>query len=184
MKRGVIVGKVRGMGGGFFCATRPFQRGRPTPLSSDLLFHLLQRTWGGVIGMEDYHLSDGTELSIPSGAYYATGLGYELENHGVAPDIEASRCPMSSKGALCPASCVRRCFVLESHAWIPPSPRATAQVDFGPLDYLQGRDPQLERAIAIIQAELLKRPPSPNFDDTPRYTKPPQRRQGGGAVAP
>ena len=52
------------------------------------------------------------------------------------------------------------------------------------LDYLQGRDPQLERAIAIIQAELLKRPPSPNFDDTPRYTKPRQRRQGGGAVAP
>lgn len=44
------------------------------------------------------------------------------------------------------------------------------QVDFGPLDYLHGRDPQLEKALEIIKEQLQARPPQPDFSQTPYYT--------------
>ena len=42
------------------------------------------------------------------------------------------------------------------------------EVDITPQDYAAGRDPQLERAIAVLMERLEQEPPSrPNFDGRP-----------------
>jgi tricorn protease len=80
------------------------------------------RTWGGLVGMAGApQLMDGGMVSAPaSGVYNPISGEWEVENIGVAPDIEVEQYP----------ALVR-----------------------------QGRDPQLERAIAHILEELQKNPP-------------------------
>jgi tricorn protease len=80
------------------------------------------RTWGGLVGMAGApQLMDGGMVSAPaSGVYNPISGEWEVENIGVAPDIEVEQDP----------ALVR-----------------------------QGRDPQLERAIAHILEELQKNPP-------------------------
>lgn len=53
------------------------------------------RTWGGVVGMTGRHtLGDGTQISVPKNASWFTGgIGWSIENHGVAPDVLVSRTP-------------------------------------------------------------------------------------------
>jgi tricorn protease len=47
------------------------------------------RTWGGVIGYDDYHeLADGTRMTVPRLAFWMNGVGWGVENHGVDPDVE------------------------------------------------------------------------------------------------
>ncbi len=47
------------------------------------------RTWGGVIGIDGrYSLVDGTRVTQPRYAFWFEDLGWEVENHGVDPDIE------------------------------------------------------------------------------------------------
>jgi tricorn protease len=47
------------------------------------------RTWGGVIGFDDYHeLVDGTSITVPRFAVWMSGPGWTVENHGVDPDVE------------------------------------------------------------------------------------------------
>ena len=47
------------------------------------------RTWGGVIGIDDFHeLVDGTRLTVPRYAFWMEGSGWGVENHGVDPDVE------------------------------------------------------------------------------------------------
>jgi tricorn protease len=47
------------------------------------------RTWGGVIGVDSrYQLVDGTAVTQPKYAFWLEGYGWEVENHGVDPDIE------------------------------------------------------------------------------------------------
>ena len=47
------------------------------------------RTWGGVIGIEaPFVLVDGTAMTVPRYAIWLEGFGWELENHGVDPDVE------------------------------------------------------------------------------------------------
>ena len=47
------------------------------------------RTWGGVIGIQSPHwLVDGTGISVPRYALWFDGYGWDLENHGVDPDVE------------------------------------------------------------------------------------------------
>ncbi len=69
-----------------------------------------KRTWGGVIGINPRHrLVDGTVTTQPEGAFWFKDVGWNVENYGTDPDIEA---------------------------------------DIAPQDYVQGVDPQLNRAIA------------------------------------
>jgi tricorn protease len=52
------------------------------------------RTWGGVIGIDmRYSLVDGTGVTQPRYAFWFDGHGWDLENHGVAPDVEVVMSP-------------------------------------------------------------------------------------------
>ncbi|WP_461022844.1 S41 family peptidase [Thalassiella azotivora] len=47
------------------------------------------RTWGGVIGIDmRYALVDGTAVSQPKYAFWFDHAGWDVENHGVDPDVE------------------------------------------------------------------------------------------------
>jgi tricorn protease len=47
------------------------------------------RTWGGVIGYDNEHeLIDGTQITVPRLAFWFEKYGWDVENHGVDPDVE------------------------------------------------------------------------------------------------
>jgi tricorn protease len=53
------------------------------------------RTWGGVVGITGNHrLGDGTHITVPMNAAWFQEYGWEVENQGVAPDIESERTPL------------------------------------------------------------------------------------------
>jgi tricorn protease len=53
------------------------------------------RTWGGVVGVTGRHrLVDGTAITVPTHATWFDAYGWSVENHGIAPDIEAVRSPV------------------------------------------------------------------------------------------
>ena len=52
------------------------------------------RTWGGVIGIDmRYSLVDGTGVTQPRYGTWFDGYGWDLENHGVEPDVEVVMSP-------------------------------------------------------------------------------------------
>ena len=52
------------------------------------------RTWGGVIGIDGrFALVDGTAITQPRYAFWLQGYGWDVENHGVDPDIEVVHTP-------------------------------------------------------------------------------------------
>ncbi|MFC8243467.1 S41 family peptidase [Streptomyces chartreusis] len=52
------------------------------------------RTWGGVIGIDSrYRLVDGTLITQPKYAIWLEGYGWDVENHGVDPDVEVFQRP-------------------------------------------------------------------------------------------
>ncbi len=80
-----------------------------------------KRTWGGLIGIYDYPvLMDGGFFTSPRMAIFSPQGEWEVENVGVAPDIE---------------------------------------VEITPRDVIAGRDPQLEKAVEVVLAELEANPP-------------------------
>jgi tricorn protease len=94
------------------------------------------RTWGGLVGIYDYpQLMDGGSVTAPRVAFYNRSGDWDVENHGVAPDIE---------------------------------------VEITPRDWASGRDPQLEKAVALVMDSLkktplpvAKRPTFPNYHNQP-----------------
>ncbi len=53
-----------------------------------------KRTWGGLVGIGGYPtLIDGGSVTAPHFAFYNTNSQWEVENHGVAPDIEVDLDP-------------------------------------------------------------------------------------------
>ncbi|WCI09850.1 S41 family peptidase [Arthrobacter sp. OVS8] len=50
------------------------------------------RTWGGVVGIDNrFALADGTGVTQPRYAtWFSGGVGWGVENFGVAPDIEVT----------------------------------------------------------------------------------------------
>jgi tricorn protease len=97
------------------------------------------RTWGGLVGVGGYPaLMDGGTITAPHFSIWSLEGRYEVENQGVAPDIE---------------------------------------VEVDPAAWRQGRDVQLERAVAILMAQLARdgeftdpaKPPYPRWaeDNTP-----------------
>ncbi|GAA3206600.1 S41 family peptidase [Actinocorallia longicatena] len=52
------------------------------------------RTWGGVVGIDGWHrLADGSSITVPKYATWFDAYGWDLENHGVDPDIEVVMTP-------------------------------------------------------------------------------------------
>jgi tricorn protease len=93
-----------------------------------------KRTWGGLVGVSGYPaLMDGGAVTSPSFGFFSPSGEWEVENHGVAPDIE---------------------------------------VDMDPKAVAEGRDPQLERAVAVAMEELRKNPPpQPRKPPYPNYNR-------------
>jgi tricorn protease len=91
-----------------------------------------KRTWGGLVGIGGYPpLIDGGGVTAPHMAIWFPNGEWEVENRGVAPDIEVEQDPKAVR---------------------------------------EGRDPQLERAVAVVLQLLQtnptpkpKRPPYPNY---------------------
>jgi tricorn protease len=80
-----------------------------------------KRTWGGLVRASGIPtLMDGGSIRAPNGAVYGLNGEWEVENKGVAPDIE---------------------------------------VENDPAEWRKGRDPQLEKAVEYLLAELEKNPP-------------------------
>jgi tricorn protease len=93
------------------------------------------RTWGGLVGIGGYPvLIDGGTVTAPHMALYDLNGKWEVENVGIAPDIEVAHDPKLVR---------------------------------------QGRDPQLERGVEIVLAELRKNPPKDY--PIPPYPKYPAR---------
>jgi tricorn protease len=121
--KAMIVNEYAGSGGDYM--PWMFRRAGIGPLIG-------KRTWGGLVGIGGYPvLIDGGSVTAPHFAFYSPEGQWEVENHGVAPDIE---------------------------------------VEFDPKAWRQGRDPQLERAVAVVLDALkknpppkVKRPPYPNY---------------------
>jgi tricorn protease len=108
------------------------------------------RTWGGLVGIYDYpQLMDGGSVTAPRVAFYNRDGQWEVENHGVAPDVE---------------------------------------VDITPKDWMTGRDPQLEKAVALVMESLkknplpmAKHPAFPDYHNTPPAEGVPAAAGGSGA---
>jgi tricorn protease len=88
-----------------------------------------KRTWGGLVGFfgPSETLMDGGIVTAPSRGFWTPSNQWEVENHGIAPDVE---------------------------------------VEFDPRAVRQGHDPQLEKAVQVLLADLEKHP-------LPVYKKPP-----------
>ena len=55
-----------------------------------------KRTWGGLVGIYDYpQLIDGGNVTAPRVAFYSPEGGWEVENVGVAPDVEVELDPQA-----------------------------------------------------------------------------------------
>jgi len=53
-----------------------------------------QRTWGGVIGIDGrFQLLDGTTVTQPRYSFWFTNHGWDVENHGVDPDVDVVLTP-------------------------------------------------------------------------------------------
>jgi tricorn protease len=92
-----------------------------------------KRTWGGLVGRAFApELMDGGFVTAPGSAVFNPMTGqWEVENIGVAPDIE---------------------------------------VELDPQLVRQGKDPQLEKAVEVVMAELEKNPlPKPKRPAYPNY---------------
>ncbi len=52
------------------------------------------RTWGGLVGIYDYpQLIDGGGVTAPRAAIYGLNGEWEVENHGISPDVEVEMDP-------------------------------------------------------------------------------------------
>ena len=79
------------------------------------------RTWGGLVGIAGAApLMDGGFTGAPQSGFWNPNGTWDVENHGVAPDIEVEMDPAAVKA---------------------------------------GRDPQLEKAVAVALDLLAKNPP-------------------------
>ncbi|MES4792837.1 MAG: protease, partial [Chloroflexota bacterium] len=87
-----------------------------------------KRTWGGLVGIYDYpQLIDGGSVTAPRVAFWNPETRkWDVENHGVPPDVE---------------------------------------VEIDPQSWRAGRDPQLEKAVELVLAEMRRNP-------TPTYQRP------------
>ena len=78
------------------------------------------RTWGGLVGIWDVPpLIDGGFITAPRGGFFNLHGEWDVENEGVAPDVEVEQLPA---------------------------------------EVIAGRDPQLEKAVAVALQLVEKHP--------------------------
>ncbi|HTV57215.1 MAG TPA: S41 family peptidase, partial [Terriglobia bacterium] len=93
------------------------------------------RTWGGLVGIGGYPpLMDGGMVTAPRWAIGGLNGHWQVENHGIPPDVEVWQDPKLVR---------------------------------------EGRDPQLERAVAVAM-EALRRTPPPHYSPPPYPNHHPQ----------
>ena len=79
------------------------------------------RTWGGVIGIDRGHrLVDGTTITVPRYATWFADRGWDLENHGVDPDVEVVISPADWAAGADPQLDTAIRLALEALAARPP----------------------------------------------------------------
>jgi tricorn protease len=117
--KAMIVNERAGSGGDYLPYT--FRQAKLGPLVG-------KRTWGGLVGIGGYPtLIDGGTVTAPRmGIWFPPGR-WDVENRGVAPDVEVEHDPQAVR---------------------------------------EGKDPQLEKAVELVLAELKKNPPT-------KYKRPP-----------
>ena len=98
-----------------------------------------KRTWGGLVGFfgPGESLMDGGVVTAPSRGFWTPNNDWEVENHGIAPDVEVEQDPQAVR---------------------------------------EGRDPQLEKAVQLLLADLEKNP-------LPKHKKPPYPNYHGNSGA-
>jgi tricorn protease len=58
-----------------------------------------EKTWGGLIGIGGYpNLMDGGQVTAPRWAFYGLKGEWEVENHGISPDVEVDLDPKLVRG--------------------------------------------------------------------------------------
>jgi len=78
--KAMLINEYSGSGGDYL--PYMFRRAQVGPLIG-------KRTWGGLVGIGGYpQLIDGGAVTAPHFAFYTPEGKWEIENHGVAPDIE------------------------------------------------------------------------------------------------
>jgi tricorn protease len=99
-----------------------------------------KRTWGGLVGFFGpfESLMDGGVVTAPSRGFWTPNGKWEVENQGIAPDVE---------------------------------------VELDPKAVREGHDPQLEKTVEILMADLEKNP-------LPVYKKPPYPNYHNGSRVP
>ena len=110
-----------------------------------------RRTWGGLVGIYAYPpLMDGMGITAPRIAIYTMRGQFEIENHGVAPDIVEDLDPAAWRAGHDSQLEKAVAVAMDSLAKHPPVDREAAAVSQLPLGRWHGRD-QLggARAVAI-----------------------------------
>jgi tricorn protease len=80
-----------------------------------------KRTWGGLVGIDEYPpLIDGGRVTAPSVAFYFPSGEWEVENHGVAPDVEVDLDPQAVRAGHDPQLEKAVALVMEALAKNPP----------------------------------------------------------------
>ena len=99
-----------------------------------------KRTWGGLVGFHgpSASLMDGGFVTSPSRGFWTPNNEWEIENYGVAPDVE---------------------------------------VELDPKSVREGHDPQLEKTVQLLLADLEKNP-------IPKHHKPPYPNYHNGKPNP
>jgi tricorn protease len=83
--KAMIINEFAGSGGDYL--PWAFRQSKLGPLVG-------KRTWGGLVGIYDYpQLIDGGSVTAPRLAFWNPNGTWEVENHGVAPDIEVEHDP-------------------------------------------------------------------------------------------
>ena len=82
------------------------------------------RTWGGVVGIDGggHDLVDGTRITVPRYAFWFSEYGWDVENHGVDPDVEVLITPddwVAARGPQLEVAVDRALALLAEH---PPAP--------------------------------------------------------------
>lgn len=98
-----------------------------------------KRTWGGLVGFfgPGESLMDGGVVTAPSRGFWTPNNAWEVENRGIAPDVEVEQDPKAVR---------------------------------------EGHDPQLEKTVELLLADLEKNP-------IPKHQKPPYPNYHNGAKA-
>lgn len=121
----MLINELAGSGGDYLPYT--FRQAGLGPLIG-------KRTWGGLVGIGGYPpLVDGGMATAPRWGIWFPNARWDVENRGVAPDIE---------------------------------------VEYDPKEVRDGKDPQLDKAIDVVLAELAKHPVThPKHPKFPNYYK-------------